>query len=90
MGRRNRGKQFDHLFGAIGGNHPLLHRGAHLIKLGDFDQDWRHCGQAARDQFKIPERCQEGFAAAGLVLPALARLEAKCGQQAGEPVERGH
>jgi hypothetical protein len=85
------------LFGAVVGEQPSFDEGVYVIKLRDFDQEGRHGGGAAGDEFEISEGGEKGGAATLGIVPTLSLLKPESGEQAEETVEfsawragRGH
>ena len=75
------------LFGAVVGEQPSFDEGVYVVKLRDFDEERRHGGGAAGDEFQISEGGEKGGATALGILPTLSLLKPKSGKEAGETVE---
>jgi len=69
------------------GEEPVFDEGVDVVELGDFDEEGWDGGWTAGDEFEVADRSEEGGAAAAVVLPALAMLEAEGGKEAAELVK---
>jgi hypothetical protein len=69
------------------GEEPSFDEGVYVVELRDFDEEGRHGGRAAGDEFEISERREKGGAATLGILPTLPLLESESGKEADETVE---
>ena len=89
VGRLDGGEESCDVFGAVGGEHPLVDGGVDGVEAGDLDEEGRHGRRAAGDELDVGQGSQKSGAAT-LPLrftPALAGLEAEGEEEAGELVE---
>ena len=82
-GREN-GRNF---FCAMGGQEPLFDQSVDVVKLRDFDKDWRDSGWTTSDELQSADRGEEGCTSALIDFPAFSLLEAEGGKKTGEAVE---
>ena len=87
MGQLRRGEEVGDLFGAAVGEEPFFDERVYVVELRDFDEEGRHGGGAASDEFQITERREKGGATRLGILPALALLKSESGKEAGETVK---
>jgi enoyl-CoA hydratase len=88
VGKFRGGEESFDLFGAVGGQHPLLDGGVDGVEFGDLDEDGGDGRRAAGDQFEVSEGGEEDGTAALRILPVLAGLETEGAKEAVELVER--
>jgi len=87
VGQLRRGEEVGDLFGAAVGEEPFFDERVYVVELRDFDEEGRHGGGAASDEFQITERREKGGATRLGILPALALLKSESGKEAGETVK---
>lgn len=81
------GEERGDLFSAVTGQHPLVDGDVDVVELSGLDEDGRHGGGTASDEFEVAERGKEGCAATGFILPALSDLEAEGLEEAAQLVQ---
>jgi hypothetical protein len=71
----------------VAGEQPSFDEGVYVVKLRYFDQEGRHGGRAASDEFEISEGSEKGGAATLGIVPTLSLLKPESGKEADETVK---